>query len=164
MNSWDAVLFLLALGVFGAAVHLLSTRHLRGLVARPLPGESLEWLDTVVVHLRSGASVPDVWSSVTAAASSSLMNLSVRLVPAGSSELPVISRHRGTVAGTSGVYSTLVIPHGGAVARPSDPRARFEVEFTPSKGLGAVEVPRAAVIAFVDDLEIVAAVTDQVIA
>lgn len=160
VNPWDTTVFTLVLGAFGTVVHFLSTRRLRRLLARPVAGESLDWLDSVVERLRSGTTVPDVWSSMTAAASSSLAHLSVRLVPAGSSALPVIARHRGTPGGAS---AALVIPHGGAVARLSDPRARFEVEFMPSPGFGALQVPRAAVIAFVDDLEVVASVSDQVV-
>lgn len=92
-----------------------------------------------------------VWTEVVRAACAGLSLVECRIESAGSSRLPTIARQRPTVDGGG----TFVLPETGAVIAFADPRHPAQVVLTPRAGMGALELDRRTVMAFVDQLEAV---------
>lgn len=148
LTPWSVLVSVLLAVGYGLAVSMHAGRHARtGLLVRQAAG-SLAGADDLAGQLGADSTALHVWHSVIDVSAASLVNLRVRLSPKGENSLPVVGRGAG-VTGSS----LVVIPHGGAVLRFSDPRLGFEILVRPEDGLGAVEVSRGILLAFAEQVE-----------
>lgn len=106
--------------------------------------------------LQAGAPATDAWHSLISATAGPLDQLDVRLVSAGSERRPVVARRTIGPDGCHADGSTVVVPHGGALVGLGDPRLAQELLVTPRNGFGVVEVPREVLLAFADQVGLMA--------
>ena len=97
--------------------------------------------------------VGEVWLRLVDAVTDQLGLVDCRIARLADVELPVIARHRWADDATGA--HLLVLPESGAAVPFGDPRDDRCVVLTPRPGIGAVDVDRRVVFAFVDQLSLV---------
>jgi hypothetical protein len=142
-----AVFLLAALGVTVSAITALRVRsaardHHQTVAAGVRDGLAAASLDTRPVAV--------VWGEAVRAACAGLALVDSRVEAAGTGSMPAIARQRPGVDQESTMF---VLPEGGAVMAFRDPRLGHVV-LVPRQGMGALELDRRAVTAFVDQLEL----------
>lgn len=99
--------------------------------------------------------VGEVWLRLVDAVTDQLGLVDCRVARLSELDVPVIARHRWT--DDSAGDHRLVLPETGAAVPFGDPRLDRCIVLTPHAGIGAVEVDRRVVLAFVDQLALVVA-------
>ncbi|MCU1361020.1 MAG: hypothetical protein JWN99_2309, partial [Ilumatobacteraceae bacterium] len=144
-----AVGLLAAIGVMVSAVTALRVR--RTAVAR-----RSEHADRAAVDLHAalieGSPVIEVWDVAVAAAAAQFGLVDVRLQPAGSTKLPVVSRKPWDPKDMAADH-LMLLPEGGAVVQFRDPRHAEQLVLTPRTGMGAVYIDRRVALVFADQIE-----------
>ena len=156
INTLDVSAAVLAAILFGILVSYAATHRLRRYVKDVRTDASRESLARISESLHDGSPATAAWHQLVSATSGTLDQLEVRLVAAGSVVLPSVARLRHDPDGRDGHGSAVLVPHGGALVALGDPRLGQELLVTPRRGLGAVEVPRAVLIAFADHIGLMA--------
>ena len=143
-----AVMLLASIGIAVSIATALRVRSFAREHTATTAAEHRSLLATASTHDRP---VAVVWTEAVQAACAGMSLVDCRIEPIGASKLPSIARQR-THADES---TTFVLPDGGAVVAFVDPRSHAQVTLTPKAGMGAIELDRRIVFAFVDQLELV---------
>jgi hypothetical protein len=142
-----AVFLLAALGVTVSAITALRVRSAardhHQTVAAGVRGE-------LAAASLDSRPVATVWAEAVRASCAGLALVDCRVEATGATTLPAVSRQR---AGVDQESTMFVLPEGGAVMTFRDPRLG-QVVLAPRQGMGALELDRRAVTAFVDQLEL----------
>ncbi len=142
----------LLLAAIGIAVSTASALKVRAIAREHLAASAAEGRNLLATAGASSRPVDVVWAEVVRSACSRLALVDCRIEPLGSSgRLPVIARQRANVDGSN----TFTLPESGAVITFTDPRLLAQVALTPRMGMGALDLDRRTVMAFVDQLELV---------
>lgn len=142
-----AVFLLGALGVTVSAVTALRVRAAARDHHQTVAAGVRDELATASLDSRPVAAV---WGEAVRASCAGLAMVDCRVEATGATTLPAISRQRTGVDHESAMF---VLPEGGAVMAFRDPRLG-QVVLVPRQGMGALELDRRAVTAFVDQLEL----------
>lgn len=156
ITTWDVTLSIIGAAAFGLFVSYVATRRFRRFVVDARVDAASHSMRQFFDEVQSGSPLTDAWHSIISATAGSLEQLDVRLVSTGSEQRPVVARQRSGPDGCAPEVSTVVIPHGGAVVCLQDPRITQELLVTPRDGFGAVEVPREVLLAFADQVGLMA--------
>lgn len=141
------------LGALGIGVSLVTAVRVRhAAVASRSLGAAVA-ADAVRDDLTVTRPVGEVWLGLVEAISDQLALVDCRVEHGVADDRPTIGRHRSM--DDPDIDHRLVLPETGAVVPLGDPRSGRRVVLTPRAGIGAVEVDRRAVLAFVDQLAIV---------
>ena len=143
-----AVVLLASLGI---AVSVATALRVRSIAHEAERATAAMGRRDLATSLRVGQPLAQVWAEAVAASCASLALVECRIEPATASGVPVISRR---TVGADGSPTTLILPETGASIPFSDPTAQQRVVLTPRRGMGALELDRRTVIAFVDQLEL----------
>jgi hypothetical protein len=151
ITSSADVIAVFLLGALGVAVSTASALRVRSL-ARAHHDDVADGARSVLDAARSVPTVAsEMWLDSVRASSHRLSLVECQLeLGANDSTLPHIVRHRGGIDAGSDVF---VLPEGGALMAFADPR-RGHVRLAPRMGLGAVDLDRRVVTAFVDQLDL----------
>ena len=142
------LLTVVLLGALGIGVSVTTVVRVRTAAIRSRHASSAD-ATRELRALTSAQPVAELWSLAIDAIANQLELVDARIVTAGSTDLPLIARHRWNEADAD---HTLLLPEGGAVVAFADPRHRCEVVLAPRHGMGALSLDRRAVFAFVDQL------------
>jgi K+-sensing histidine kinase KdpD len=145
-----AVGLLAMIGLMVSAVTAVRVR--RTAVARRGEHADLAAIDLHAM-LTVGRPVIDVWDVTVAAAAAQFGLVDVRLVPAGSVRLPVVSRKPWDPKDMA-IDHMMLLPEGGAVVQFRDPRHGGQLVLTPRAGMGAVYIDRRVALVFADQIEL----------
>jgi Domain of unknown function (DUF4118) len=145
-----AVLLLATIGIAVSLATALRVRSFAREHTATVASEHRSLLATASAHDRP---VAVVWTEAVQAACAGMSLVDCRIEPLGASKLPTIARQRPHADDNS----TFVLPDGGAVVPFVDPRSGAQVALTPRTGMGALELDRRVVFAFIDQLELVLA-------
>lgn len=156
INTWDVTLAVIAAVAFGLFVSHVATRRFRRFVADVQVNAAEKSVSRFSEAVHAGSPVTEAWHSLISATAGRLEQLDVRLVSSGTEPRPVIARQRSGPDGYRSDSSTVVVPHGGAIVGLGDPRITQELLVTPRNGFGAVEVPREVLLAFADQVSLMA--------
>lgn len=156
VTSWDVAMAVLAAVAFGLSVSYAATRRLRRYVVDAQAGASGRSMLHFAEALHTGAPATDAWHSLISATAGPLEQLEVRLVTVGTEHRPVVARRNIGPDGCDSDGSTVVVPHGGALVGLGDPRLAQELLVTPRDGFGVVEVQREVLLAFADQVGLMA--------
>lgn len=143
-----SVALLAALGIGVSLVTAVRVRHAT-VVSRAI-GASVA-ADAVRDDLTIARPVGEVWLGLVEAISDQLALVECRVERSVTDDRPTIGRHRLA----DDADHRLVLPETGAVVPIGDPRDGRRLVLTPRPGIGALELDRRAVLAFVDQLAIV---------
>jgi hypothetical protein len=146
-----AVLLLASIGIAVSAATALRVRSFARVHTATAAAEHRSLLATASAQDRP---VSVVWTDAVQAACAGMALVDCRLEPVGASKLPSIARQRSHADDATGT-ATFVLPDGGATVAFIDPRSGAQVALTPRAGMGAIELDRRVVLAFVDQLELV---------
>lgn len=102
--------------------------------------------------LRSDHPVVEVWDVAVAAAAAQFGLVDVRVEPAGSQHLPVVSRKPWDPKNAVDDHM-MMLPEGGAVVQFREPRSCEQLVLTPRPGMGAVYIDRRVALVFADQVE-----------
>ena len=144
-----AVGLLALIGLMVSAVTAVRVR--RTAVARRDEHADLAAVD-LHAQLTTGRPVMDVWDVAVAAAAAQFGLVDVRLVPAGTGRLPVVSR-RPWDPKDMAIDHMMLLPEGGAIVQFRDPRHGGQLVLTPRAGMGAVYIDRRVALVFADQIE-----------
>lgn len=156
VTAWDVSLSVLAAAFFGLFVSYVATRRFRRFVVDVQENSAEHSMRRFSDAVQAGSPVTEAWHSLIGATAGSLEQLDVRLVSVDSERHPVIARRRVGPDGCGSDVSMVVIPHNGALLGLGDPRITQELLVTPRAGFGAVEVPREVLMAFADQVGLMA--------
>lgn len=145
------VLAVVLLAVIGITVSAASALRVRAFAHEHVAAKAAEGRSLLATAGAVNRPVDVVWAEVVRSACAGLSLVECRIEPAGASSLPSIARQRQDLGGPS----TFVLPESGAVLSFRDPRHPAQVVLTPRAGMGALELDRSVVMAFVDQLEMV---------
>ena len=143
-----AVLLLASLGI---AVSAATALRVRSIAHQSQRASAAIGRSDLAASLTVGQPLAQVWAEAVSASCAELALVECRIEPASTSGVPVISRRN---VGTDGSPTTLILPETGASIPFSDPASLQRVVLTPRRGMGALELDRRTVIAFVDQLEL----------
>jgi hypothetical protein len=145
------VLAVVLLATIGIAASAATAIRVRAFAHEHVAEKAAEGRNLLATAGTQNRPVEVMWTEAVRAACAGLSLVDCRIEPAGSSRLPSIARQRPDLDGAN----TFVLPESGAVIGLRDPRHPAQVVLTPRAGMGALEVDRRAVMAFVDQLELV---------
>jgi hypothetical protein len=145
------VLAVVLLAVIGIAVSAATALRVRAFAHEHVAVKAAEGRNLLATAGSVNRPVDVVWAEVVRSACAGLSLVECRIEPLGASALPSIARQRQDFGGPS----TFVLPESGAVLAFRDPRHPAQVVLTPRAGMGALELDRPTVMAFVDQLEMV---------
>jgi hypothetical protein len=145
------VLAVVLLATIGVATSAATAIRVRAFAQEHVAVKSAEGRSLLATAGSQNRPVDVVWVEAVRAACAGLSLVDCRIEPSGSSRLPSIARQRPDLDGAN----TFVLPESGAVISLRDPRHPAQVVLTPRQGMGSLEVDRRAVMAFVDQLELV---------
>ncbi len=141
------------LATIGIAVSLATAFRVRSFARGHTATMASEHRSLLVTASAQDRQVSVVWTEAVQAACAGMSLVDCRIEPLGASKLPTIARQRPQAENSS----AFVLPEGGAVVPFVDPRSGAQVALTPRTGMGALELDRRTVFAFVDLLELVLA-------
>lgn len=141
----------LLLATIGITVSIATALRVRSFAREHTATAASEHRSLLATASASDRAVAVVWTEAVQAACAGMSLVDCRIEPHGSSKLPTIARQRQHADEST----TFVLPDGGAVVAFVDPRSGVQVALTPRSGMGAIELDRRVVFAFIDQLELV---------
>ncbi len=155
ISHTEDVLAVALLAGLGVGVSLVTAVRVRQAAVAARSAGAVDAAIVVRAATVTDGPVGEVWMRLIDAVTDQLGLVDCRVGQLSDLELPIIARHRWT-DDSSGDHR-LVLPESGAVVPFGDPRDDRCVVLTPRSGIGAVEVDRRVVLAFVDQLALVVA-------
>lgn len=151
ITSASDIMAVVLLGALGVSVSSASALRLRALARVRLDHISIDARSALDSSMASNRNASEMWLDSVRASSSRLSLVDCRVLRgAGDIRLPTIVRHRSGIDKGPEVF---LLPEVGALMAFADPR-RGQVLLKPRPGLGAVDLDRRVVTAFVDQLDL----------
>ena len=151
VTSRADLLSIALLAAIGIAASTAGAMRVRAFAREHVATKAAEGRNLLATAGSTKRPIDVVWAEAVRAACAGLSLVDCRIEPVGSSRLPSIARQRSVVD----EVSTFVLPDTGAVIPMRDPRQPIQVVLSPRAGMGSLELDRRAVVAFVDQLELV---------
>lgn len=153
ISRTEDVLSVALLAGLGAGLSLVTAIRVRQAAVAARSAGAGAAAEAVRATIGRDRGVGEVWVGLVDAITDQLGLVDCRVAPLAGLDVPLIARHRW--ADDANEDHRLVLPASGAAVPFGDPRDGRCVVFTPRRGVGAVEVDRRAVLAFVDQLAVV---------